>query len=795
MKKTLPTIIPNIDLTKDLDPILYRHPAYMRETRDFFMLLLENGDLQNVNYLKELDRLHGQGAGSQTIQALRQRKEMLKTIHNKDSIWSKDNLRKAPEFKMTTDFNLMKAYNHRKFGEGVDAYSKSHWDLFIEEYPQFDKEYGYETKDDSDVAVLFRKYSLCQTMEQWLDTYKYQCEKWNRPITQEGLEEFAKTKMFWTVREYQPSDSWYIANSNSILITHQMRLGKTGIVSTALWNKQDIHNINPYMKNKQVKSGIIVAPKGTIKSWEDSVNLWTYGNVKAKMWSADLKKKEQEQIINEWINGDIEYIITNYDFFVNRQDLIRKKGKVDYLIIDEAHFLVSRGETGTMPLSSKRSNVLLDYRIDYIRDVMLLTGTPSMKKEYELLSLYYFMYPNNRNEEFAIRTNRSFKYNNFPTNNFKWFFERFVQITQTPSRENGFEFKTKNKDTYDALMKELSLLHRIHRTTSEEIQNKGEHIHEDVTIDLTTSQLKLYDSISAMIQTMFLNTDNPLVRDTLLRQLAVDQRLLKPNFMKAVDRLISNSKITDSYIYESTEHIFDQEEKEEKIKTLKLRRDSAINFLGKIWPNWKEMEEATIKKEIEGKLDKKYSFNKIGAKTQWLLNWFKENKQRIKSGAGDPVVVFSQFTSYLYLIKPELEKMGFKVEMLVGSGPESKDRAKKEKDFQNGLTDIMLANIAANREGVTLHRSNQAIFMDRVFSNKDMMQVTERINNPDSIDIKSTLFIMANDTIDTKVKEFNEMYDNNTRYMNESIMSDITGSGANNAKELFEAYLAQNLEL
>lgn len=111
-------------------------------------------------------------------------------------------------------------------------------------------------------------------------------------------------------------------------------------------------------------------------------------------------------------------------------------------------------------------------------------------------------------------------------------------------------------------------------------------------------------------------------------------------------------------------------------------------------------------------------FDAPSAKTAALLEWLEDNPE--------PVVIMSMFTSYLHLIRLEIEKLGRKVGMITGEMTPA-ERQKTVQDFQEGRTDVVLCNIIAAGLGITLDRAETVVFTDLAWNPSDNEQAEDRI--------------------------------------------------------------------
>lgn len=96
--------------------------------------------------------------------------------------------------------------------------------------------------------------------------------------------------------------------------------------------------------------------------------------------------------------------------------------------------------------------------------------------------------------------------------------------------------------------------------------------------------------------------------------------------------------------------------------------------------------------------------SKKSPKTEYIKDFIKDNENT-------PILIFSNFTSYLYKLYNILKK-DYGVGLLVGDTPVAV-RGELNKDFQNGKFNILLINIAAGKEALTLDRAEVSIFVDK----------------------------------------------------------------------------------
>jgi SNF2 family DNA or RNA helicase len=154
-------------------------------------------------------------------------------------------------------------------------------------------------------------------------------------------------------------------------------------------------------------------------------------------------------------------------------------------------------------------------------------------------------------------------------------------------------------------------------------------------------------------------------------------------------------------------------------------------------------------------------FKPVGAKTKALLEF--------AEGMSDPFVVFTTFSSYFDLVKPDLEKLGKKVGVIDGSVSKS-NRQKLVEQFQNGRFDVLLCNIIAAGTGLTLDRSDTVIFLDKAFNPADNEQAQDRIvpTTKERYHPINVISLVVSGTIDERVNEILDRKEDLTKLINKS---------------------------
>jgi SNF2 family DNA or RNA helicase len=152
-------------------------------------------------------------------------------------------------------------------------------------------------------------------------------------------------------------------------------------------------------------------------------------------------------------------------------------------------------------------------------------------------------------------------------------------------------------------------------------------------------------------------------------------------------------------------------------------------------------------------------FDVRGSKTDAFLEWAENNTE--------PFVVMTTFSSYFELVKPELEKLGKKVEVIDGSVSKT-NRQHIVDRFQKGEIDILLANIIAAGTGLTLDKSDTIIFLDKSFNPADNEQAQDRIvpTTEDRYHSINVISLVADGTIDERVNEILDAKEDLTKLIN-----------------------------
>ena len=119
------------------------------------------------------------------------------------------------------------------------------------------------------------------------------------------------------------------------------------------------------------------------------------------------------------------------------------------------------------------------------------------------------------------------------------------------------------------------------------------------------------------------------------------------------------------------------------------------------------------------------------------------------------IVVFSQFTSFLALIRPLLDKQGWKYCYLDGQTPMNRRKAMVD-DFQDGKKRIFLSSLKAGGLGINLTRANYVILLDPWWNPAIERQATDRAHRIGQQRCLSVIRLVSQQTIEEKILRMHE---------------------------------------
>ncbi len=150
---------------------------------------------------------------------------------------------------------------------------------------------------------------------------------------------------------------------------------------------------------------------------------------------------------------------------------------------------------------------------------------------------------------------------------------------------------------------------------------------------------------------------------------------------------------------------------------------------------------------------KKGSGNKQGSKITALVELLSTVLEGVNHKGG--VLVFSQFTSYLALIKDALNEASIPYLYIDGAVP-IKERQQLVKKFQAGECPVFLISLKAGGLGLNLTRANYVIHMDPWWNPAIEAQATDRAHRIGQKQAVTVYHLIAEGTIEEKIQRLHE---------------------------------------
>lgn len=132
-------------------------------------------------------------------------------------------------------------------------------------------------------------------------------------------------------------------------------------------------------------------------------------------------------------------------------------------------------------------------------------------------------------------------------------------------------------------------------------------------------------------------------------------------------------------------------------------------------------------------------------KQEWVLQFLEDYP--------DSVLIFSKFTSFLLRLQEALQKEKYATGVIVGA-TSLIDRAKQVAAFQAGKLRVLLVNIDAGKEALTLDRAESTIFLDQYPPASDIQQAEDRFvaTTPDKANKPHKIYrLMMKGTYDEQI--------------------------------------------
>lgn len=239
-------------------------------------------------------------------------------------------------------------------------------------------------------------------------------------------------------------------------------------------------------------------------------------------------------------------------------------------------------------------------------------------------------------------------------------------------------------------------------------------------------------------------------------------RLVKPFMLRRTKDKVAKELPNKEEIYQhvtlSEEEMLIYEVLRRKAETMLLNEDSgkvSMNTLAEIT----RLRQCSCDTRLveEGRQGK--GGNKEGSKItalvellETMIEGFTVDKKGKMNGG---VLVFSQFTSYLALIKDALDKEGIPYLYIDGS-VDIKVRQKLVEDFQSGSCPVFLISLKAGGLGLNLTRANYVIHTDPWWNPAIEAQATDRAHRIGQQKAVTVYHLIAEGTIEEKIQRLHE---------------------------------------
>lgn len=149
--------------------------------------------------------------------------------------------------------------------------------------------------------------------------------------------------------------------------------------------------------------------------------------------------------------------------------------------------------------------------------------------------------------------------------------------------------------------------------------------------------------------------------------------------------------------------------------------------------------------------------------------------------SGDAALVFSQFTSFLAIVRKELEKAGIPYLYIDGT-ISVKERQKLVDQFQGGKCPVFVISLKAGGLGLNLTRANYVFHLDPWWNPAIEQQATDRTHRIGQHNAVTVYHFLSSGTIEEKIKCLHEQ----KRDLAENILEGTDMSGKITGKELLE---------
>lgn len=125
-------------------------------------------------------------------------------------------------------------------------------------------------------------------------------------------------------------------------------------------------------------------------------------------------------------------------------------------------------------------------------------------------------------------------------------------------------------------------------------------------------------------------------------------------------------------------------------------------------------------------------------------------RELLEEREGSPVVVFAHFRATALACVRIGEELGRRVGLIMG-GIDQDRRDAAVRDFQSGDLDLLVATIGSGSEGITLHKADTAIFVERSWVPSRNEQCRRRLHRIGQTRPVSVIHLVTEDSLDQRI--------------------------------------------
>lgn len=611
--------------------------------------------------------------------------------------------------------------------------------------------------------------------------------------------------------DFQKLDVWKMMFAGNMLVSHEMRLGKTYITSLPIIARDDIKKVvlvanisiasdeggwtfalNNAAKVLDSKLNLINIPtrstkiskiKGLIEYFNDdefdtSVLIVNPAFLKTTIGKAFTTLSTSNRIINretfatnvakvlkdtsaniKWLANISKKTVSKTNYYETLKDFLIEtfvkmyQTTIDLLVGDEIHEYLTFD--GRLLLSSRTAKELLSYRAKKVNFMWGLTATPAKKSFAEAVGYHIFI-----NYDISLSRTYSFStiFENIRSNMLIIKYDNFNSIINEKVRFINNEAEQSFRSFEDN--------YRITRSQKEVNPIKKDIEVEIVKIKANEQQTEIY--LNMLKENTFMgdidSTSASIAQLTYLREISLDHRLIFNVIMSFVKTNINILKIGQNGLVRN------------------LSYDNLIHSLkGFMTPSMTsklmvELDKAMTNAEIEtivvdiinDYLIRTDVFKHRGAKSVYITDMINKSYDKLDK---EPIVMFTEFSSFIndFLIDDIIKETKLTRDEIGVITGKTKNRSEVLNKFNSGDYKILIGNTKATSTGLNLSRSNHAIYMDLPWQDVLREQSFARIDSlsNNSTDKKITILSLetiANNSVDEYIAKYLEQNRKNIKY-------------------------------